>query len=153
VLLSPYIKAGSVNETPYNHYSMLRSIEDIFGLPHLADAAPTGLKPFEEDVFNQPSGKPKPGSSPYPKPRIAIKGVPKACVRRAFKARVKVTSKHLRNVRVMVDRHQIVMRKSKSLTPRVSIKGLKKDRHRLTARATDAKGRQTRKTVVFSVCK
>src|SRR3954451_3260992 len=56
VLLSPYIKPGSVNDTPYNHYSLLRSTEDIFGLPHLAYAAQEGLKPFEEDVFNRPQG-------------------------------------------------------------------------------------------------
>jgi hypothetical protein len=52
VLLSPYIKAGSVNDTPYNHYSLLRSIEDLFGVPHLGYAANEGLKPFEEDVFS-----------------------------------------------------------------------------------------------------
>jgi hypothetical protein len=152
VLLSPYIKAGSVNDTPYNHYSLLRSIEDLFGVPHLAYAAQDGLKPFEEDVFNQPSGTPPPASS-YPKPRITIKGVPKACVKRAFKARVTVKSKHLRNVTVMVDRHRIVMRKSKSLRPRVAVKKLKNGHHRLSVRATDAKRRQTRKTAVFTVCK
>ena len=72
---------------------------------------------------------------------------------RAFKARVRVKSKHLRNVTVMVDRHKIVMRRSKSLRPRISIKRLRNGRHRLSARATDAKGRQSRKTAVFSVCK
>src|SRR6266550_5477318 len=57
VLLSRYIRGGSVNDTPYNHYSLLRSTEDLFGLSHLGYAANTGLKPFEEDVFNNPSGK------------------------------------------------------------------------------------------------
>jgi hypothetical protein len=32
VLLSPFIKAGSKSATPYNHYSLLRSLEDIFRL-------------------------------------------------------------------------------------------------------------------------
>ncbi|MEO8314159.1 MAG: alkaline phosphatase family protein [Pseudomonadota bacterium] len=32
VLLSPFIKPGSKSETPYNHYSLLRSLEDIFEL-------------------------------------------------------------------------------------------------------------------------
>jgi hypothetical protein len=159
VLLSPYIKAGSVNETPYNHYSLLRSTEDLFGLPHLAYAAKAGLKPFEEDVFNQPSGKPTPspaptpGGGPYPKPKITIRGTPKRCVKRAFKPRVKVKSKHLRNVIVMVDRHKVVMRKSKSLRPRISVKRLKHGHHLLSVRATDAKRRQSRKTVVFTVCR
>src|SRR3954453_17443389 len=53
VLLSPFVKPGSVVDTPYNHYSLLRSIEDMFGLPHLAYAAQDGLKPFEDDVFNK----------------------------------------------------------------------------------------------------
>jgi hypothetical protein len=39
VLLSPLIRPGTVSTVAYNHYSLLRSIEDIFGLPHLGDAA------------------------------------------------------------------------------------------------------------------
>src|SRR4051794_30684161 len=74
VLLSPYIKAGTVNDTPYNHYSLLRSTEDLFGLPHLAYAANAGLKPFEEDVFTQPSGFPPPDPN-GPKPSVALKHV------------------------------------------------------------------------------
>jgi hypothetical protein len=52
VLVSRFIKPGSVNSTPYNHYSMLRSIEDIFELPHLGYAAQNGLVPFRNDVYN-----------------------------------------------------------------------------------------------------
>jgi hypothetical protein len=51
VLVSPLIKPGTVSATPYNHYSLLRSIEDIFGLEHLGYAGQTGLKPFGADVF------------------------------------------------------------------------------------------------------
>jgi len=32
VLLSPFIKPGTQSNTPYNHYSLLRSLEDIFRL-------------------------------------------------------------------------------------------------------------------------
>jgi hypothetical protein len=39
VLLSPFIKPGTVSSTPYNHYSSLASWESTFGLPRLADAA------------------------------------------------------------------------------------------------------------------
>lgn len=40
LLLSPFIKAGSTSSVPYNHYSMLRSLEDIFRLDeHLGYAA------------------------------------------------------------------------------------------------------------------
>jgi hypothetical protein len=51
VLLSPFIKPGTVSTADYNHYSMLRTIEDIFGLSHLGDAAMPQVKPFGADVF------------------------------------------------------------------------------------------------------
>jgi len=38
VLVSPFLKAGTLNDTGYNHYSLLRSIEDIFGLAPLGYA-------------------------------------------------------------------------------------------------------------------
>jgi len=53
VLLSPFIKPGTVSTADYNHYSMLRTIEDIFGLPHLGDAAMPQVKPFGADVFTR----------------------------------------------------------------------------------------------------
>ena len=37
----------------YNHYSMLRTIEDIFGLRHLGDAAMAQVKSFGPDVFTR----------------------------------------------------------------------------------------------------
>jgi hypothetical protein len=61
VLLNPaWIKAGTVNATPYNHYSALRSYEDILGITtggsdghgHLGFAGQAGLRPFGTDVFN-----------------------------------------------------------------------------------------------------
>jgi hypothetical protein len=51
VLLSPFVAAGTKNATPYNHYALLRTIEDVFGLPHLGYAGQDGLKPFGSDVF------------------------------------------------------------------------------------------------------
>jgi phosphatidylinositol-3-phosphatase len=40
LLLSPFVKPGSTSEVPYNHYSLLRSLEDIFRIkPHLGYAA------------------------------------------------------------------------------------------------------------------
>ena len=52
VLISRFIQPGTVNDTPYNHYALLRSIEDLFALPHLGFAAQPGLKPFGLDVYN-----------------------------------------------------------------------------------------------------
>ena len=51
LLLSPLIKPGTVSAVDYNHYSLLRSIEDIFGLPHLGDAAMPQVRSFGPDVF------------------------------------------------------------------------------------------------------
>jgi hypothetical protein len=51
VLLSPFIKGGTVSTVDYNHYSALRTIEDIFGLSHLGDAAMPQVKAFGRDVF------------------------------------------------------------------------------------------------------
>lgn len=46
ILLSPFVKPGAVIETPVNHYGMLKSVEDIFGLAHLGYAGEPGLATF-----------------------------------------------------------------------------------------------------------
>jgi hypothetical protein len=51
VLISPVITAGTYNTNEYNHYSLLRSLEDLFGLGHLGFAAQDGLVPFGDDVY------------------------------------------------------------------------------------------------------
>jgi hypothetical protein len=51
VLLSPRIAPGTTTTQAYNHYSLLRSLEDSFGLAHLGYAAAPGLRPFGNDVF------------------------------------------------------------------------------------------------------
>ncbi len=51
VALSPFIRPGTVSAVDYNDYSMLRTIEDIFGLSHLGDAAMPQVKSFGADVF------------------------------------------------------------------------------------------------------
>jgi hypothetical protein len=51
VMLSPFIKAGTVSQTAYNHYSMLGSIEDLFGLSHLGYAQLPGETDFGSDIY------------------------------------------------------------------------------------------------------
>jgi hypothetical protein len=51
VLLSPFIKPGVVTSRPYNHYSTLRTIEDIFGLSHLGYAGYPDTPIFGSDIF------------------------------------------------------------------------------------------------------
>jgi phosphatidylinositol-3-phosphatase len=52
VMLSPFIRPGTVSSQPYNHYALLRSVEDMFGLPHLGYAAEPSLSTFGTDVFD-----------------------------------------------------------------------------------------------------
>jgi phosphatidylinositol-3-phosphatase len=56
VLLSPCIAPGTVSQTPYNHYTMLRSVEDIFGVAHIAYANLPGETSFGSDIFNHACG-------------------------------------------------------------------------------------------------
>jgi hypothetical protein len=49
VLVSRFITPGSLNSTPYNHYSLLRTIEDLFGLTPLGYAKTA--RGFGHDVF------------------------------------------------------------------------------------------------------
>jgi hypothetical protein len=51
VVLSPFVRAGTRNATPYNHYSLLRTVEDLFGLDHLGYAGAAELSSFGSDVF------------------------------------------------------------------------------------------------------
>jgi hypothetical protein len=53
VVLSPFIKPGTVSNEPYNHYSFLRTAEEIFGLQYLGYAGRPGLASFGSDVFTQ----------------------------------------------------------------------------------------------------
>ncbi len=100
VLISPYITPGTSTTTNYNHYSWLRTMEDLFdvsscsgtvsdvsltfpagktvcggldGLGHIGYAAQTGLAPFGADVFSAPSGdgfNPNPGTGTPESPLV-----------------------------------------------------------------------------------
>ena len=53
VALSPFIRPGTVSRVPYNHYALLRSIEDLFDLGHLGYAGGSDLRAFGPDVFSR----------------------------------------------------------------------------------------------------
>jgi phosphatidylinositol-3-phosphatase len=69
VLLSPCIAPGTVSTKYYNHYSMLGSVEDIFGLSHIGYAALPGQSYFGSDIYNHPcaSAAAKPKAKPKSK--------------------------------------------------------------------------------------
>jgi hypothetical protein len=52
LVLSRWTVPGRVNATPYNHYSLLRTVEDLFGLAHLGYANSNGVASFGPDVFD-----------------------------------------------------------------------------------------------------
>jgi hypothetical protein len=53
LLLSKYVKPGSLNTAgQYNHFSLLASIENLFGLTHLGYAGAPGLLAFDQSIYN-----------------------------------------------------------------------------------------------------
>ncbi len=56
LLLSPFLKPGTTNAEPYNHFSLLRTIEDLFGLEHLGYAGLSAVKSFEPAMFTAGKG-------------------------------------------------------------------------------------------------
>jgi len=52
IVLSKFVRPGTVSTVPYNHYSLLRTVEALFGLPYLGYAAEKGLQVFGADVFS-----------------------------------------------------------------------------------------------------
>lgn len=52
LLISPFIEAGTSSETYFNHYSLLVSIEELFGLERIGYAAEPALAGFDETIFN-----------------------------------------------------------------------------------------------------
>ncbi len=52
LVISSRVQAGTIDATPYNHYALLCSIEDVFGLAHLGFAGAPGLACFGKDVYD-----------------------------------------------------------------------------------------------------
>jgi hypothetical protein len=53
LLLSSFVKAGTTNQEPYNHFSLLRTVEDLFGLAHLGYAGAAKASSFNAAVFER----------------------------------------------------------------------------------------------------
>jgi phosphatidylinositol-3-phosphatase len=52
LLLSKYIRPGTVTDVPYNHYSLLKSLEEIYGIhQYLGYAGQKDLVAFGSDIF------------------------------------------------------------------------------------------------------
>jgi hypothetical protein len=57
LLLSPFIKGAATSQEPYNHFSLLRTIEDLFALKHLGYAGLAKVAPFEASIFTRTRGR------------------------------------------------------------------------------------------------
>jgi phosphatidylinositol-3-phosphatase len=51
VALSPFIRPGTMSTVAYNHYSLFKTVEEIFGLRLLGDAKQPQVSAFGRDVF------------------------------------------------------------------------------------------------------
>ena len=56
VILSPCTAPGTVTNTAYNHYSMLGSVENIFGLSHLGHAGRPHSTYLGTDIYKRQCG-------------------------------------------------------------------------------------------------
>ena len=56
LLLSPFIKGATTSQEPYNHFSLLRTIEDLFALKHLGYAALPKVSALEASAFSAYTG-------------------------------------------------------------------------------------------------
>ena len=53
LLISPFVKAGSVNEeSRYNHFGFLLTLEELFELEKLGYSQELALSAFDSSVFN-----------------------------------------------------------------------------------------------------
>jgi len=52
LLISPFIEAATTSETYFNHYSLLATIEELFGLEKIGYAAEPAIAGFDESIFN-----------------------------------------------------------------------------------------------------
>lgn len=52
LLLSPFVEPGTTSETYFNHYSLLVTIEELFGLERIGYGTEPALTGFDESIFN-----------------------------------------------------------------------------------------------------
>jgi hypothetical protein len=145
VLVSPYTQPGSRNKTEYNHYSLLRSIEDLFGLAHLGYAGQQGLRAFGDDVFNAKPAAPRtctPGKLPQVKRRGYPRGTFLAVAR--LKGRILIlTTRRAGSLVVRVGRKRVAAPKRLAGCKTVRIT-LPKRHGKITVAVGNRKGKERR---------
>jgi hypothetical protein len=149
VVLSQFVKPGTANATPYNHFALLRSVEDLYGLDHLGFAARDDLKPFGDDVYSNPSGV----ALPAPRaPHARFGGVPKRCVSGRFKVRYSVGTRAIGRVDVSVDGHRVKRLTKRRASVTIDARKLKRGRHTLKATVVAKSGLAGSRSATFKRC-
>lgn len=131
VLVSPFIQGGTSSTTAYNHYSLLASIEDLFGLSRLGMGGVAGLPTFGSDVYNAPP----PGSTPPPTttastPAQTAATTPSPSAATACTAATRLVIhlpsvvRRLTGVKVLVAGHRAHVSRGKHPTATLSLRGL-----------------------------
>src|SRR4051812_31562647 len=153
VLLSKYVRPGVANDKAYNHYSLLRSLEDVFGLKHLGYAGRPDLRPFGGDVYNRRVVR-GPTDAKRKRPRIRIRGLPRQCARHAFRVRIRVTrAPRFRRARVFRDGVQIELRHRRRFSFRVGVRHRKVGRHKMSVWVRQRQGPRGVRRTHFHVCR
>jgi DNA-binding beta-propeller fold protein YncE len=87
------------------------------------------------------------------RPRIRVRGVPRRCGNRGFRARVIIRDQSaLRSARVMVRDRRLRSTRRKTFRVRVPVRSLRTGRHRLRVAAVDEAGNRGRRVVRFRRC-
>ena len=58
LVISHWTRPNTLSTTPYNHYSLLASLEELYRLPKIGVAQQVGLPVFGLDVYNNGWWKP-----------------------------------------------------------------------------------------------
>lgn len=81
LLISPFVEAASVNEATYaNHYSLLLTMEELFGLEKLGYANELALTAFDASVFNAPAEPQSAEDQPASRSSSAISASTRAAI-------------------------------------------------------------------------
>jgi hypothetical protein len=88
------------------------------------------------------------------RPSVSALGMPRGCVRRSFRARLRVAdASAVRSVRVRLDRRTLASSRRKRLVVRVPVRRLRAGVHAIRVDAVDASGNRGRRTFRFRRCR
>lgn len=86
-------------------------------------------------------------------PRVTVRGIPRRCASRGFRARIRISSADSRHqATVLLDKKRLRASRKATLRLGVRVRGLRPGSHRLKVIAVDAVGNSTRSAFLFRRC-